>query len=135
MDKAHTQLTCELVDDDEVRVRITNLPPDSDGDAREDIEITLAFYSDTEKLELSIETRADSLVTAEFQRASDLSLRFEDIENPFTDDTPCCGACYGSDCDCDESCNEATKDEGCHQHCSHYPDIRCCDCGTVDQEW
>ena len=114
MDKAPTQLTCEVVDDDEVRVRITNLPPDSDGDAREDIEITLAFYSDTEKLELSIETRADSLVTAEFQRASDLSLRFEDIENPFTDDAECCGACFGSaSCDCDESCNEASASCDC----------------------
>lgn len=142
MANPRTQMTCERVDDDEVLVTLTNLGLDCDGDK---IEIRLAFYEDTENLEVSIETRADSVIVAESRRSSDITLRFEDVPNPFLveseavdyEECDCCGDELGT-CDCDEFCgdDEEDEEEDCEcGHCSCYPERRCCFCVAVDTAW
>jgi len=152
-------MTCSRVDNDEVIVKLKNLGVDADGDKIEDIEIRLAFYEDTEKLEIAIETRADSTITAELSRAGDIVLRFDDVpgfgpeaqvkcEDCGSCDPCCiCGTPLPADdiaegecdedctCQCDSGecdCNEA---EDCHWHCDCFPDDRCCGCDAVDMEW
>lgn len=102
MTKARTQMTCERIDDDEVVVRLVNLGLDADGDRIEDIEIRLTFYEDTDRLEVAIETRADSTIAAELRRSSDITLRFEDVPNPFGPEAKQCEKCCAI---CEVCCN------------------------------
>lgn len=128
--KARTQMTCERIDDDEVVVRLTNLGLDYVwGDQIEDIEIRLAFYEDTECLEVNIETIADSTITAEFRRSGDINLRFDDVPNPCLKrdggvcERSCDCKCDTGQCDCngdyDDEC-ECCGDTPCASDCDEF---------------
>lgn len=143
------KVNCRLVDGDEVVITYSDLGEDCDGDPIEDIELRVAVYSDTESLEVSVTNRADSRVVTEFVNQRDITLRFDDVPNPFTDDAQgdgysnvkcpdeCCSGCDPC-CACGTPARGSdlfTDDLDCHQHCECYPDLRCCDCDAVDTEW
>jgi len=148
------KVTAEVFDEDEVLITLSGIT-DKDGEAVDDIEFRVQVYEDTPSLEVSIETLSDTLPSVELINAEDITLRFEAYANPFSDlDCDCCGQ---EDCICDRRCADDDVlgcDDGEHcdicdpccfcdvasdtcvcTHCVHYPDIRCCTCGEVDQEF
>jgi len=155
----NNRVTCRISDDDKDAVILTykHLGKDVDGFPVEDIEIRVSVSSDTDELQVEIETQADSGVVAEVRDARDIVLRFDDVPNPFksedcddqfisskregvftpydTNDDADTKCPDGECCVDDECCWCGIPRPDCHQHCNCYPDALCCDCGLRDEEW